>query len=557
MKAAASTADMHRAVKAVLERVPELQVDTRPESLRAAAKHLAAKGLPGADLVAKADAGTLQQVRFEVLKDLYEASKTAAPAATAAAAKTDKPTALVSGGSVSGMLAAVALAKAGQKVVIVEPRPQHSRDIRFGCRQGMIDTLCMLDPKLAIDFVAKASTIESIKVIDVATSPEHEKAHTPTIIPSGHAPDDKQAPADGAALMKTTSTAIMVAREFESLVEEYVKTKFPGQIEFAQGKLHPDVQADGNVKWQLEKPGATKDAPPVYEDLLKGVKPSVVLIAEGAGSTTRTALGIEVQPTTPVQWWTAGVIHTTDKTVHTPGEATIRELYDEQTVKDPTGATHRESQRAVAISDGRAGTWVLTQMPPGFDADPKRPQNEINDYYLKRAALVTGANEDDLRKAGATGPIVMPNSQPTAFGLQGKAAKEAARVLPDGTVIGFMGDSVQTSTFQAGGGMNTAVTEVLSVMTLMEDLQSGVPPKEAAAKYQHLVFNRGGAWSANGIEYFYPEMPKSETQKLVAAQMAAIAAWRKDGGPSPLERMQAALAKSPVSTEPLGMKLAA
>jgi len=47
-------------------------------------------------------------------------------------------------------------------------------------------------------------------------------------------------------------------------------------------------------------------------------------------------------------------------------------------------------------------------------------------------------------------------------------------------------------------------------------------------------------------------------QTLMKAQLEAIAQWRKEGGgASPLERMQAILAQSKVSTEPVGMKLAA
>jgi 2-polyprenyl-6-methoxyphenol hydroxylase-like FAD-dependent oxidoreductase len=557
MKVATPSADLQRAVKSVLERVPTLQVDSRPESLKSAAQSLAKSGVAGADLVAKADVSALQTARLDALKDIFEAGKTASSTATGAAGKTEKPTALVSGGSMSGMLAAVALAKSGQKVVIVEPRPQHTRDIRFGCRQGMIDTLCMLDPKLALEFTQKASKIESIKTLEAAGGTM--AGNVDSFDPQGHVPDAEQVPDSGAELMQSTSTYVMVAREFETMVEDYVKKNFAGQIEFVEGKLHPEKQPDGNVKWQLEKPGATKTDPPVISDFLHGVKPSAVFVAEGAGSTTRTALGITTAATTPVQWWTAGIIHTTDKTVKTPGQATIRELYDEQQVKNADGTTRRQEQRAVAISDGVKGTWVLTEMPPGFDANPTHPQNEINDYYFKRASLVTGASEDDLRKAGATGPIGFAGSQPTAFPLQGKAASAASQVLPDGTIVALMGDAVQTSTFQAGGGMNTAVTEVLAVMTMMEDLQSGVSPNVAASRYEQSAFERGGAWSAAGIEYFYPSMPQSQVQELVKAELQAIADWRKAGatGPSPLERLQTILAQSKVATEPVGMKLAA
>jgi 2-polyprenyl-6-methoxyphenol hydroxylase-like FAD-dependent oxidoreductase len=203
------------------------------------------------------------------------------------------------------------------------------------------------------------------------------------------------------------------------------------------------------------------------------------------------------------------------------------------------------------------GTWVLTQMPPGWDPNAAHPQSEINDYYLKRASLVTGASEEDLKKAGVSGPIAGPNSQPTVFALQGKAASKAAEVLPDGTIVGFMGDAVETSTFQAGGGMNTAVTDVLPAMTLLEELDSGVAAQEAARHYEEAVFERGDAWSVAGIQYFYPELPPGGVQKLIKAHLQAIRDWRREGGASPLERMQEILKNNPLPTEPVGMKLAA
>src|SRR4051812_6684304 len=101
MKVAAST-DLYRAMKAVLERVPALQADTRPESIKSVAKQLAASGVPGAELLAKTDLNALRNVRLDVMQDLFEAKKTSAGVPTGEASKPKQQTALVSGGSVSG-----------------------------------------------------------------------------------------------------------------------------------------------------------------------------------------------------------------------------------------------------------------------------------------------------------------------------------------------------------------------------------------------------------------------------------------------------------------------
>jgi 2-polyprenyl-6-methoxyphenol hydroxylase-like FAD-dependent oxidoreductase len=552
---AGPSSEMYRAVKTLMERVPALKADGRPESLQSVAKQLASQGVSGASLVAQADAATLTQVRLDVLKDLYEAARAGPSAALSGDARApagERPTALISGGSYTGMIAAAALAKSGQNVVLLEPRPNHSREIRLGARQGMIDTLAMLDPKLAQEFLKRASKLdpEGFKVLTLPAA----KPGFKSLAVESREPDGAKVPQSGAELMKSEYTHIIVAREFESLVEQYVKQTYGDRITFVEGKLHPVKQDDGNMKWEVEKAPATRGGAPIYEPLLEGKKPSVVLVAEGSGSTTRTAFGIDYKETTPTQFWTAGVINTTDKDTKQPGDATLRVLYEVQ----QTGET-KTPERAVAISDGKTATWVLTQMAPGFAPDPRRPQAEINDYYFQRASLVTGQDEAKLREAGASGPFAAPNSVPTAFGLVGKAASEAARVMPDGTVVGFLGDTVQTSTFQAGGGMNTAVAEVLPVLTLMEDLQSGVSAKAAAAKFQDAIFERGSAWSSTGIPYFYDKTTESKTQELIGAQLKAIDEWRKAGGgsPTPLERMQAILANSSTAAEPVGLKIAA
>lgn len=535
------------AVRTIMQQVPALKVDSRPESLKDAAEHLKAQHPKAAALIAKADLTELSQTRSDLLADGFDPVKAVVPKTAA------KPPVVVSGGSNSGMATAFALAKMGEKVVLVEARPNHTRDIRFGSRQGMVDVLCMLDPKLATEFESRMAKLESMKGFTAGGGPAPDHQWSAEQLK----PDGARVPRSGAELMAGGSGWVAIAREFESLIEAHVKATFPGEITFVQGKLHAVKQPDGNMAWDIEKTAPTKDSPGVYEPLPGGINPSMVVVAEGAGSATRAALEIDTAPTTPQQWWTAGVIGTTDKHVETPGNATLREYYDETTVKDASGASHRETQWASMISDGSKGSWVLVQMPPGFGADPKRPQSEINDYYFKRAALVMDTSEDSLRAAGATGPIAMPNSQPTAFPLQGKASREAAKLLPNGTIVAMIGDAVQTSTFQAGGGMNTAVSEVLPVLTLMADLQSGVKPQKAVDRFEASVFERGGAWSAAGIEYFYPRMPESEGQKLIAAQLDSIAMWRKLGGPSPLARMEKIIAEQGIGTEPLGLKLAA
>jgi len=83
--------------------------------------------------------------------------------------------------------------------------------------------------------------------------------------------------------------------------------------------------------------------------------------------------------------------------------------------------------------------------------------------------------------------------------------------------------------------MNISISEVLPVMTLMENLQTGMSPREAAAKYQQQIFEHGNAWSADSIQYFYPRVSHAKTERMVKAVVQAITQWRREGGATPLD----------------------
>lgn len=543
MRVSGQTSELYRALQKVMDRVPALVGDARPDTLQAVVKRLAAEGMEEAKVVSRASPSELATIRSALMADVYSATPRQ-PVALDGAAPTPKPAALVSGGSYTGLLAAVALARSGHQVTLVESRPQHTRDIRLSVRQGTLDTLALVDPRLAEAVLAKASLLPAENMMTRTADGGFEQMAG--YADGRHAPDGAKAPVSGEQLMHTPSVAVILARDLENAVEQWVKEHFEGAITFVEGKLAAKKStADGSVSWAVEKrakDGATTSEP------LPGGKPAVVIVAEGSSSSTRAALDIKTAETTPTQYWTAGVVKTVDGAVP-EGEASLRSMYLEHEAGPPT--------RAVAISDGREGTWLLTEMPPFYDPDPAWAQEQINAHYFDVGALVTGHTREELVEAGAAGPIKREGSVPTAFGLQGKTAQDAAAVLPDGTVVGFMGDATLTSAFQAGGGMNTAVSEVVSVMTLAADLQSGVPAGEAAQRFEDAIFERADAWSAAGIPYFYVHSTPEETQALVAAHLKAIAEWRKEGGESPLRRLEAVLKEASLATEPLGPKLAA
>ncbi len=557
MKVSAQNPALYEAMKKVMEQSPGLISDG--SRLKEIAGQLAAQGSREAALVANANPAELAEIRNALLKDVF--AKTAGVdrerLTGGKALKQQKPTVVIGGGSYSGMLAAMRTAMKGVNVVMLESRPQHSRDIRLAVRQGMLDSLAAVDPELAQRVMAKASRLapEHMFTTTMQANGRTDTRQLPNYGTEGaRAPDASKLPASGAELMNSAYTHVIIARELETVIEEFMREKFGDSITVLEGALAVKPREDGNVDLLLEK--SQKDGSRTTEDFLRGKKPLAVFAAEGSNSSTRRALNIATGETTPVQYWIAGVVKTVDPEVPA-GEASLRVLYRNQEVTNAEGAKEIVPTRAVAISDGKEGTWLLTEMPPFMSPNPAQAQAEVNKIYCDCGSLVTGQSPEALAAAGLSGPFAKAGAVPTAFALQGRTAREASKVLPDGMVFGLLGDAVATSSFQAGGGMNTAINESDTVAALIDDLQRGVDPHQAAAKYQSEVFERGDAWSAAGIPFFYKRSSPEKTKELVALHLKAIADWRREGGDSPIKRLEAMLQQASVATEPLGPKLAA
>src|SRR6185295_6142944 len=140
--------------------------------------------------------------------------------------------------------------------------------------------------------------------------------------------------------------------------------------------------------------------PKTNEERLLDIKPSFAWVFEGAGSSTRKAMGIDMKPTTPAQSWVVGVSHMVDESAAvtspatekspTKRNATIRELEDDHQLVDASGNLEAERLRGGGVSGGSEGTGGLVQMGRDWDGNPARPQKDINRKYIERLSLVTG-----------------------------------------------------------------------------------------------------------------------------------------------------------------------
>jgi hypothetical protein len=350
-------------------------------------------------------------------------------------------------------------------------------------------------------------------------------------------PDADDMTVGGAELMRSgVYTHNVQARELEKLVADYVAGKFPGRIRRIDGWMTPAVQADGTLSLKAER---TQGDKATEFDFLEGRRPAYVFAPEGTSGTTRDAIGIETANATPRQVWAGAVLQgVADREVAKPGQATVRAVYDEQrTIEPATGQARVTPRMSVQDNDGR-DSWVLAQQAPTLDVRTGAGRKQAADDFFAQASRLTGVSDTELRKVHHSGPFIGTDG-PTPFAVEGRVARGAMKVMPDGMFVGLLGDAVENSHFRAGGGMNTAITEVQEVDHLLDAIAEGLPVEVAAQRYQRAILERSDAWGASGIPFFYRKLDDpNDRAQLIADFHRAVDDWRREGGDSPLVRLE-------------------
>ncbi len=361
--------------------------------------------------------------------------------------------AVVSGQSVSGMMASIVLAKAGYQVDVFDVRSAFTRNIQWAGRQALVDTLADIDSTLDdlfVEHVAKPIYEGSIHVKD-----ESRRVKKHEGLREG---DPSQLPTNGSHMMSFPSVMTLEARVFEEFLSKYIQT-FPNICHHTESIT-------------LEQNGETFA-------VTKHGTPDLVVVAEGASSRTRNALEIQSIPLTEARRQIAGAIGIDSKGVM------IKQWKTEKGMHMLTGAI------------GHAGlnkTWIVADIDSTIGAE----QTKIDAEFRRLAAEVL---EIPIERANALEIYGPSDGKPVStFYLQQAISKTAAV----GNNVIFIGDTVGHCHWSVGGGMQVAaVSHIHRLKEFLSDLAFGDSLKVALKNYSDGVLEDTKAWCELGARDFY------------------------------------------------------
>jgi 2-polyprenyl-6-methoxyphenol hydroxylase-like FAD-dependent oxidoreductase len=407
-----------------------------------------------------------------------------------------RKTAVVSGQSVSGMIASAILAHAGYNVLAIERRSDLNRAIQWAGRQSLIDQLSTLSPRLADRFLDRCGVIYggSIRVHldgrrEVKAKPLPRLGNPHVLSPSAH------------EMLDAPACFLVAANEIERLLRGYL-----GSLPNASLHLGKSLTVRGPSKNGMYS-------------LLGGAEPDLIVIAEGANSSSRSQLGIEAVPTSPQRLQVAG------QTFYRDDGSMIKQL---RLCGDDVLETGTIAQR------GRGSTWVVgdvgsysaAQCPPGWRGWPATPRHA----RLEFASMVAHAIDEPVEKVLEHGVWGPGNSDvdPRTFHLQQHLVRRAVA----GSNVILLGDAVGNGHWNEGGGMQIgAICHAERLRQLLQTADStGRPDIEALERYSEGVVDDTRDWGERGIASFYP---MHDSADVVDVYRRSVAEYRAGSLGSP------------------------
>lgn len=365
-------------------------------------------------------------------------------------------TSVVVGGSITGLAVAKTLADLGISVVVAELRDGYYRPAHVNLRQHAVDELARLAPEImdVLGQIHEAHFVNEIEKTDDVRRPGlvPPRAESPSLSPL--------------EMLKTPSVAQAVLSDLEGSLLDAAKkagvifadnadvslNKAPGTKRF-HATLREVSRAEGGV------------TSPSGRELDLGF-PDLVVIADGAGGTTRAQVGIELIQQSAPQRFVAGLI---DKR----SGGMWRLL---TTVAPETGEVVRHIFLGHEAQDR---TWAVVELPNTDVGDLSR-------YFRTQVMALTGWSADDIKIVwGGDRSFPVFHARPTA--------------VTAGYNVFLAGDSSGHGSFLAGAGVNRAlVCDVASVKTAAEELQRGGKRRDVLRAYTERSQESLDAWFKMG-----------------------------------------------------------
>lgn len=418
------------------------------------------------------------------------------------------PRIIISGQSVSGMYTAALAAQAGFEVTVYEKRIHYSREIQWSSRQSVSDSLAAIDMALAeefIEFVARPLEKGYGVVHSDGTFTIREDS-----IGEFSSPDPRKIPQTGEEMLNNFPVGMVETKVMEAFLETYTKnhpniTRYHGHITL--GGINRETGMHDVIEYKYVEQFSDSGKPKYAEVKIRPLddRPTIVIIAEGVGGTTRREIGISSTRLSPDRLQMAGVVW-----LDQPGEIT-------------TSYGQDKSQGYVAGSMSTRGSkkrWLVTDVPRSVQARlvataslAEREallETTFREIAEKNMRLPSGylfARDDKgnykIRISGAI------ENQPIAtFELQQNISSRAV----SGRNVFLLGDAVGNGHWAVGGGIHVAmvshgerIKKLLGHLTgenYMQNLEF------AGQEYNRGTISDSLAWAKKGLYFFYLDLPK-------------------------------------------------
>ncbi len=363
--------------------------------------------------------------------------------------------AVVSGGSIAGMMAAMLLEKEGYVVHVYEKRDTYTRNIQWLARQALADELAYIDKELATRFYKEVAKPLYNGSKHIKNGKRQIKSHL-----TYRDADPLELPNNASEMMASHSVFSIQAKVFETFLKTHISKSLPN-IHFHTASI------------SLEPRGTS------YAVVERNEVPDLIVIAEGANSENRDRLKITQRSLTKKRFQIAGEICIDS------GGVMIKHVRKENELRLLTGVV------------GHAGvekTWIVADVDPSFNG---ADQTAIDAEFRRVAALALELPLETVNSKKIFG--LHDEKLISVFELQQNAIATAA--IGDNVIL--TGDAVGSCHWSTGGGMQiAAVSHIERIKTFISDLAQGVLKSEAMKKYSDGMLKDSQTWCGAGRRDF-------------------------------------------------------
>ncbi len=454
---------------------------------------------------------------------------------------------VVSGQSVTGMVAAAIAAQSGHEVSVYDLRMTYTRDIQWSSRQALADILASIDPELAERY--RTEVARDLSRGYTAIQPDGTiQSHNPGTIQAG---DPRRIPMNPDAMLGASSVGTVQTRKFEQLLYEYLSNhpnvrQQRGKVEF--GDLDPRTGERPVREYRDVTPQGQREK--VYElvERTAGDRP-IAVVAEGAGSASRQSLGIQSLEVSPARLQVAGVVH-----IENGGEI----------------ATHYRDEVPGRMITGSMGTsetglrWVVADIDAArITPDYSRFGSDANapEFKAERQRLL----EAEFRRIAEMNMRMAPGSLANAKvggAIDGlplstfELTEHISSAGRSGNNVLLLGDAVGNGHWSVGGGVHIgAISHGERFRQFLTAIDGGGNISTASRAYETGVLTDSRAWARDGLHYFYDHLSADETNR-VFTEATRLHQEGKVSSPMRAIELQVPGGRAATEIKPLRMKCA-